>query len=335
MNLWTPEEDRLLRGTWADGYQGYVALGGDRSYDAWQKRRLLLSKVNDMARMRTDSAIMDTKKLGGVVDWRETSRIMRELQDVKKTASATQHSVDITIPADGPIVVMTLADTHIGSWSTDYDLFERITDEILSIPNLYLCLLGDMAHMAIKLRSVEEVSDNLLPPDLQLRYLESWLQEMQSRVLFATWGNHDIEREESQAGGSRFADLYRRMVPYFGGIGHAHVTVGSQSYRIAASHKFLGRSMSNPVLGPQNYLLREGVDMDIAMAGDSHVPGILQFTHGPLHKIAINAGSIQTGSGYAKRYFSLKTHPVFPVFTLDPEAKVANPYWSLQQYLRR
>jgi predicted phosphodiesterase len=335
VELWTQTEDALLLSTQYGGYQSYLEAGGHRTYDAWQKRRRILMERQEVSLVprRNNSLLLEQKRLGHM-DWREMTSTLVEMQDYKRQASQTQTTANIVIESDGPVVVMVLADTHVGSWSTDYELFMRITDEILEIPNLFVCLLGDMAHMAIKLRSVDEVSDNLLTPDLQLRYLESWLQELEPRVLFATWGNHDIEREESQAGGSRFADLYRRTVPYFGGIGHADVTVGTQSYRIAASHKFLGRGM-NPVMGPMNYLLREGTNCDIAIAGDSHVPGIMKFTHGPDEKLAINCGSIQTMSGYARRYFSLKTHPVFPVFTLDPEEKIFSPYWSLREYLRR
>jgi predicted phosphodiesterase len=227
-----------------------------------------------------------------------------------------------------------LADTHLGAWSTDYELFMRITDEIHSIPNLYLCLLGDMAHMAIKMRSMEEVQENLLPPDLQLMYLESWLSEMQHRVLASCWGNHDTEREQQLTGGSRIVDLYRKMVPYFDGIGIVDLQVGEQAYSIAMSHRFPGRG-ANPVQGPMSYLLKEGLDQDIAIAGDSHVPGIMTFNHGSRQKLAVNCGSIQTDSGYAKRYFSLLTAPIFPCFTLDPQEKIMNGYWSLANYLRR
>lgn len=338
MDLWTDFEDRTLLSTLHSGYQGFVQAGGSRSYDAWQKRRKLLMERQEVSLTprRSNLSILEQKRLSHM-DWRETTRHMMQMQDVKRQASNSQTHTHIQVDTDAPILVMVLADTHIGSWATDYELFMRITDEILE-HNIFVCLLGDMAHMAIKSRpsgNVDEMVDQLLPPDLQVKYLQSWLQELEPQILFATWGNHDVEREEAQAGGSLVADLYRRMVPYFGGIGHATVQVGSQTYRIAASHKFLGRSQGNPVLGPMNYLLREGTRCDIAIAGDSHVPGIMKFTHGEDVKLAINCGSIQTMSGYARRYFSLVTHPIFPVFTLDPEEKIMVPYWNLQEFLRR
>jgi hypothetical protein len=333
--IYTEDEDALILSTWHDGYTGYCGAGGTRSYESFRGRRRRLAEASrEPYQSLLDGSLQHDKFLGDF-SWREATKTIQAMQDLKKRASTTQQYATIRVESDRPLAVMTLADTHIGAWSTDYDLFMRITDEILSVPDLRLVLLGDLAHMAIKMRSVEEVSDNLLPPDLQLKYLESWLEELADRILFVVWGNHEVEREESQSGGSRFADLYKRRAIYFGGIGHADVQVGNHVYRIAASHKFLGRSTVNPVVGPQNYLLREGTDRDIAMAGDSHVPGLLAFNHGGNKKLAMNTGSVQLNSGYSRRYFSLKTSPVMPLVTLDPHEKRFAGYWSLGEYLSR
>jgi hypothetical protein len=228
-----------------------------------------------------------------------------------------------------------LGDTHIGAWSTDHELFERITDEILSYPDLYVALMGDMAHMAIKLRNVVEVGDNLLPADLQLLYLSGWLMEMRERILFASWGNHEVERAEAQAGLNPFGDLYRRSARhYFNGIGHLTISVNGIPYKIAASHHFQGRSIYSPVHGAQRYLTFNAPDRDMAIAGDSHVPGYLKFTIGRDEKMALNCGSAQTMSGYAQRYFSLHTHPLFPVVTLDCEEKKFWANLSIREWQR-
>jgi hypothetical protein len=71
------------------------------------------------------------------------------------------------------------------------------------------------------------------------------------------------------------------------------------------------------------------------MAVDSHVPGLLAFNHGGEKRLALNCGSTQTMSGYARRYFSLKTSPVMPLFTLDPDRKRFSGYWNFDEYLAR
>jgi hypothetical protein len=70
------------------------------------------------------------------------------------------------------------------------------------------------------------------------------------------------------------------------------------------------------------------------LAGDSHVTGVAKYTDGAVTRLALNCGSIQTNSGYAKRFFSLTTHDVFPCFTLSPDTHLFTPFWSVQEWLR-
>jgi hypothetical protein len=120
---------------------------------------------------------------------------------------------------------------------------------------------------------------------------------------------------------------------YFNGIGHADIKVGNQIYHGAFSHKFRGRSIENPVHGQMRYMRREGVDRDFAFGGDTHLPGIAKYTDGPRTRAAINSGSIQANSGYAKRYFSLVTHPVYPVLVLRHDRHEMVPYWNVGEWL--
>lgn len=267
-------------------------------------------------------------------NWRRANRAIGTMQDLRRSVSVSTERATIPL-GDGkrPILLATLSDVHFGAWSSDHDLFERITDEILSIHDLYVALVGDLAHMAIKLRGVLEVTDNILPPELQLRYLESWLDEIQHKVAFATWDNHAVMREEAASGISAIKLALGDRFVYCNGIGHLDLTVGQETYKVAASHFFRGRSMLNPVHAQMRYMRMEGLDREICLAGDSHVPGMMKYTDGPMERIAINTGSTQTNSGYAKRLFSLKTHPIFPCVELWHDRHLAIPYWSIQEWL--
>lgn len=333
---WGAEVDAWLVANPAAGYADFLRWGGDpeRSKDAFDGRRRRLGLLGALAPKPGAPLPTEWDKKAGEFDWREANRLIAAGQDLRHRASASQTEARIAIDADRPVSVLCLGDTHIGAWSADHDLLERITDELLSIPDLYVILLGDAVNNAIKLRGVAEVKDDFLPPDLQAEYLASWLREIAPRVLFAVWGNHEARAEE-QAGANPFAALFKQATVYFSGIGHADVTVGGETYRIAASHHFQGRSIYNPAHGPQRYLVMQGHDREIAVAGDSHVPGVLAFVHGATRKLAINTGSSQTESAYARRFFSLTTHPVFPVLVLDPHRHDFHAYWSLGQYLRR
>lgn len=273
------------------------------------------------------------KKVGDL-NWREWLPAIQQIQALKKRASYSQDRASIVL-GDGtqPVALGTFSDMHMGAWSTDHELLRECTDDFLAIPNLYLALLGDYGHYAIKMRNVLEVSDNLLPPETQTEFLESWLDEIKHKIAFATWENHGVERQEKQAGESSTKRLLSRNVVYFNGIGHVDIQVGDQTYLGAASNAFRGRSIENPVHGQMRYMRREGIDREFAMAGDSHVPGMAKYTDGAKLRVATNCGSLQTNSGYGKRYFSLSTHPTFPVIVFRHDRHEMTPFWSVKEWL--
>ena len=307
---WTLDEvDDAHALSWDDFSLKYPS----RSYDGWRLKRQR-SVPSGVKR-----EYMSDKKVGEF-HWRDANKVMAEMIGMKDAASFSQDHANISIEADRPVCVLALSDTHIGSWSTDHALFEQITDEILSTPNLYVALLGDFEQMAIKAsQGVLAISDNLLPPELQHRYIESWLGEVEHRVLFSTWDNHAVMREEAGSGFSQYANLMKRRVVWHSGIGHPNVNVGDQTYRLAVSHRFRLRTHLNPVHGGMQYIRHEAPDREISIAGDSHTPGVAHWTLGDSEKLSLNCGSTQLNSGYGKRFFSLTTHPIFPVCVLWPD----------------
>lgn len=276
----------------------------------------------------------ETDKKSSTFHWREASQLAQKMQKLAKSASVSQDYAFLRFPDMAePMRVLPISDWHFGSYGTDYRAVEKWTDRILSTPNLYVALIGDMLQMAIKLRNVLEVSDNLLTPKLQMRFLETWLSDLKPRILFATWDNHSVMREESAAGVSQYAQIMADKTIYHTGIGHEDIIVGKQVYKLCSSHRFRGTSMYNPVHAQQRYLRMEAPDRDIAIQGDTHVPGFMQYVEGGKMKTVINCGSLQTGSGYASRHFSLKTWAEFPCFTLSPTTHRVTPFWSLDAML--
>ena len=299
----------------------------DRTYDGWRIKR------QRSAPSGVQREFLSDKKVGDF-HWRDANQVIQAMIELKENASYSQDRADISIQSDRPIAVLALSDTHIGSWASDHGLFERITDEIISTPGLYVALLGDLEQMAIKAsQGVLAVSDNLLPPELQHRYIESWLAEIEHRVLFSTWDNHAVMREEAGSGYSRYADIMKRKVVYHNGIGHPNITVGTETYKFAVSHRFRLRTHLNPVHGGMQYIRLEAPDREISMAGDSHVPGYAYWTLGDSEKLSVNSGSLQLNSGYGKRFFSLTTHPIMPVVVLYPNRHKFVPLPSVSDWI--
>lgn len=281
----------------------------------------------------TGQGIRSDKKVGET-NWREWVPTLQKMQELKKKGSFSQDRAFIEL-GDGkrPVALASFSDQHMGAWSTSYELLQKFTDELLQTHDLYIALVGDYGQYSIKLRGVLEVSDNLLPPEQQTQFIESWFEEIWHKVAFATWDNHAVERQEKQAGESGIKKMLSRKVIYFNGIGHVDIKVGNQIYPGAVSHRFRGTSMLNPVHAAMRYMRFEGTDREWAMQGDTHVPGMSKYTDGEKTRVAINSGSIQLNSGFGKRYFSLTTHPVYPIIVFHPDEHKMIPFWSIKEWM--
>jgi len=282
------------------------------------------------------SVAKSNKKEKGEVGWRELGNLIKKHQDIKNELSTSQKYLTWEAPnGDSPIVVMVVGDTQLGSFGTDYDLFEKLTDEIVNTPNLYVLLVGDILQLAIKMRGLAEVLDNAINPSMQYEWLESWVNEIKHKIIAATWCNHGATREENVMGFSLSGKIYGKHVPYFSGIGEIEMKVGKQTYMVAASHFFRGKSMYNKAHAPMRYMREKANHIEIAVQGDFHEPSILQQEYGGLWRTAIVCGSLQTNSSYANRFFSLRTLPNMPCFTLDRKEHIINAYSTLGHYLNK
>ena len=296
--------------------------------------RKFLCKYPEVRKMAADRISMEgsriiTNKQVPECDFFEWSGKLVDLQKMKKKSSISQDFAEIQVLTDKPILVVGMADTHIGSWGTDYELLMRITVELVETAGIYIILLGDLGQYSIKLRSVLEVSDNIVPPELQTGIIASWLDYISPKVLAATWDNHGIMRQEAQIGESPLKNMLGKRFVYHNGIGHIDLKVGEELYKLAVSHKFQGRSYLNPVHSQQRYTRMEGGDREVVMSADTHVPAIGAWFDGPTKKFATNAGTTQLNSGYAKRFFSLFSMPDFPALMFYPTEHRIVPFMSV------
>jgi hypothetical protein len=270
-------------------------------------------------------------------DWREMLHEAISEQEANRRFKGGVDRVAIDFdPGVEPVVVL-CSDAHIGDWGTDYRRFEAFTDRLLTTPGLYCALLGDMAQMAIKVsQGVGSIVSNMLAPERQLQFLEDWIKDVKHKILFSTWDNHAVQREESGTSISLYAEIMKAHTVWFPGIGHALLRVNAElpppnqgkfyldplEYDCVASHRFKGFSQDNPAHAPMRYMLREGTSADIAVMGDVHEPAVFTRNIGyderfrPRAKHALVAGSIQNGA-YGKRHFSPVNAPNYPAFWLS------------------
>ena len=252
-------------------------------------------------------------------------------QKIYKAANASQAEAKWNIKTKEPIYIMFWGDQHIGATGMDIKAFRNITEELLNTPNLYCVLLGDLMEMAIKMRSVHEVMGNAIPPKWQFKIVDAWLQEIQHKVICATWDNHVVMREENVLGWSPTAEMLSKKVIYHSGIGHVELSVNDIKYNLAVSHFFKGNSIFNPNHELGRYIRHEWCDADIVAQGDRHTPAVQQLYISGKKRVLIKCGTHNVDSGYAKRFYSLKTFQDMPVVRLDEKEKIVTPFFNINE----
>lgn len=345
-------EDAWILANPTSTYDAFCAAGFDASRNAFLQRRSKFIKQGKLARQpgspfsRTPNPDALVPK-DGAPDVRhnkpdvscgdDLTAIARERQAQHQAMSGATDFPEFFIESDRPVPVLFIADWHVGSWGTDYDAIDAATEEIERL-GLKVAVLGDMLQMSINMRSVLEVMDNLLTPREQMRWMQQWLERMAPHILWVTWDNHTIMREEKVTGYSWYAEMVKDKVVYSSGINHVDIMVGGadfETYKIASSHRFRGRSMYNALHGQQQYMRLEGVDRELCVAGDSHRPAVSTYYDGPVKRAALNVGTAQTNSGYARRFFSLYTHDDMPLIEFWPDVHAFQVYDNLAAYKRQ
>ena len=272
-----------------------------------------------------------SNKKAAEFQWQEWNDHAIKTQELYAKAKTSQNTAEITL-GDGksPVCILPWSDLHWGSRGTNYKIFRKSTEEIVNTPNLYVALVGDLVEFAIKLRSVAEVCAQIFGPDKQVQFLEDWIEEIRPKLILATWCNHAVEREERQAGVSAVKRILADRTVMFDGIGHSDIHVGKQVYKLAFSHKFRGYSYMNATHAGQRYMRFQGLDREAAIMGDIHTPAYQQYFDGPLQRCSMVAGTLNTDSAYANRYFSIFTQPVYPCLELHHDRHELVPFMNLQ-----
>lgn len=270
--------------------------------------------------------LMKTNKKKGSSHWRDWLPNIKERQKLRKTASHTQREVKIEIPAkEDKIIVLPLSDTHIGAMATDYDKFVALTETVLNNPNIYVALIGDLTDHFVNFRNMAAVHGQILNPEEQIIFLQSWIEDIKPKVLFATWCNHS-EFEEKQTGFNTVKRILEDRLVYFNGIGQADVTVGKATYNIVATHKTRYYSSFNLTHGLKQLARKDKPGGDIYIGGDKHEPDMSVSPIGSVMTTFLQLGTLKTNDVYSQRYFSFYTHAEFPCVVLDTTKKNHIPF---------
>ena len=277
--------------------------------------------------------VVNDNKKTGVFNWREWSNMLIEHQELHEKASWSQDQATIEIETEYPcIVYKPLADFHIGSIGVNYDSLIKTTDLFLKIPYLYGSLLGDETDDFVSFKNQLAVLQQIMSPEEQDEFVESWLFDLMPKMLFSCWGNHG-EFEERVAGKNALKKMLNRNLIYFNGIGICNLKINEQMYKIIATHKTPQHSTTNLTHGLKQLARKEISDGDIYLEGHYHIPAMeVAFERG-LFQVFMVLGTLKQNDGYAKRGFSYFTADKDGAIVFDSEQHRVIPFPCLDDAL--
>lgn len=278
-------------------------------------------------------AVVKTDKKEGEFDWREWLPNMQERQELSRKASNSQDETNIKIETTYPCIVLKpLADEHIGSIGTNYDRLLDVTDALLEIPYLYTCLVGDETDNFVAFKNKMPVLSQIISPEEQDMFLESWLKEIEHKILFATFGNHS-EFSERLSARNTIKNILSKNISYFNGIGICNLQINDQKYQIVATHTTRYSSSFNKTHGLKQLARKDIPFADIYLTAHIHDPSYEVSYERGKDQLFMVLGSLKENDLFAKRYFSYFSSKKDGAIVLDTATKKVIPYPSLEDAL--
>lgn len=297
--------------------------GHRRRKSGWKQNYQCTSCKFNSTEINIDSKVESDKKVGEF-NWREWNDHLVKRQVLESKSKWGQDAVNIKVNSKR-IIYAPISDLHLGSSATNYSLFRDFTDMILDIDDLYISLHGDETDNFVNFRNKLAMHQQLLSPNQQDMFIESWLEEVNSKVLYGTWGNH-ADFEEMHTGKNSLKKIISKYIPYLDGIGIITLKVNGHEYNIATTHKTRWWSSLNKTHGLKRMAERTVQGCDIYIAGDRHDPSYEYSFNAGLWQVFIQLGTFKTEDSYSKKYFAYKTSPIMPCMILEGKHKEIIPF---------
>lgn len=94
------------------------------------------------------------------------------------------------------INIFPLSDLHVGAEEFNETEWEKFRRKILSAPNNYVVIVGDLMNNALK-TSVSNVYAEVMRPRSQKKWLAEQLEPLKDRILCAVGGNHEARSKDA------------------------------------------------------------------------------------------------------------------------------------------
>ena len=250
-------------------------------------RRELEEKVNNTV-----------DKLGAMIKMWEAG------SEAWKSYDVFQNNTNITIKTEDPIIILPLADLHIGHISTNLRSLLTNWFDFLRARNLFLLLVGDFTESIFVSSDVFSVMEQILPIDFQILVWKEMLKVAPERILAANTaqGKQHDALFTSRTGLSLAETMLNDLgIPALGNMGFVDLCLDDGKgdnpphYGIASAHKMRGSSIYNkchPAHVLRNRIYQEA---DVAVVAHEHEPAMMIQEFGGRTEYLIRPPSAKQG----------------------------------------
>lgn len=243
--MWTEEETKLLLSlqlegkTWGEiGEQLGRHPGAVRS----QYRRYVAKRDGAQGATQKETALDVWKSGIEKPSWEEIVAHAQAGAMLQARFNRNQIAAERHIDTKGPIFLVFMSDLHLGSPYTDLDAFLETTALLKADRRFFFFVVGiDLEAAFHWFFDAESVTNQTIPPWMQIEAFRLWLDEMLPRCVGICGDTHADRRLSRHLGDIGL--VWRDDMPYFREWGRLTLRVGETPYKFCLSHQYRGHSI--------------------------------------------------------------------------------------------
>jgi len=231
--------------------------------------------------------------------------------------------VEMEIKTKYNILLIPMADWHIGAKWVWYDRLEEDIDFIRDNANVYTGLCGDFCDNIDSSPFKSKAREQTLSVQQQKAFAETYLKELRSKVLWFLNGCHDEWSHDNDGFDLAQYLAHKDTLGYYmGHNGWIKLKVGKITYKIFVTHNTINNSSLNEGHGLKHVLMKAG-GFDIGIQAHKHRPHVETFILRKKRTHLLSCGSYKGSDRYGskKGYPPLKLE--IPGILLNPNRKEA------------
>lgn len=247
--------------------------------------------------------------IGGMMD------LYRVQKDVWSKYNMQRDKANVVIKADKPIIILPIADMHIGHIAVNINQLLENWFEFLRSDNIYLILVGDYVEWFFSTRDIFGNFEQILTPDMQVRFFKKMIEIDPTKILAANVarGSQHDALPAARTGYSLFANIFGECgIPCLGNQGMINITLNDIEYKIASAHKVRYSSYHNANHAPHALMTRIFGGADCAVAAHQHTPAMQEQWYGGRTEHTIRC----------------------PTYKNEPLDRYSTKFWNTPRFLR-